>query len=426
MILKNARIVVEGNETKIVDIKISGHRITRIADFIEADDEECFDLHKKLVMPGGIDVHVHLREPGHEEKETIATGTAAAAHGGFTTIMAMPNVIPSPDSIEAMGKYLKLIKKEAKVNVYPYATITKEEGGKDIVDMKAIKKLGIRWYSDDGVGIQSHDVMVKAMRIASENDVMLACHTEDMHYRKPGACVHEGKANHLSKLLGIPSACEYEQIERDLKLAKHFFTKYHICHMSAKESVELLRKYKNLGVDASGEVTTHHLLLNEFSVSGPNYKMNPPLRSEEDRQALIKGLLDGTIDMIASDHAPHTKEDKDQPMETAAFGIVSLETSIPLIYTTFVDTGVFTLQQMQNFMMKNPAKRFGFEKKGEIREGYDADLIALTDKPRVIDSNKFMSKGKNTPFDGREVKGNVVLTIVGGKIAYSELKGVKA
>ncbi len=419
LLLKNAKIVVKDNETKIVDILVEGNTIVRIADFIESD-ANTYDCKEQLLIPGGVDVHAHLREPGFEYKETIATGSAAAARGGYTTIMAMPNVIPFPDNVETMQAYLKKIEADAKVNVIPYACITKQEEGNEIVDMKALKQLGIHAFSDDGVGIQQVDKMLEAMHCAKDNDVMIVAHTEDMHYRKPLACVHEGKQNKAQGYLGIPSECEWVQVERDLKLAYETGCKYHICHMSTKESVALLAKYKALGADVSGEVTTHHLLLSEMDVQTTNHKMNPPLRSVEDRQALVNGLLDGTIDFIANDHAPHSEEEKAKPMEKAPFGIVALETSIPLVYTHFVKNNKMTLQQFVEVIATKPAQRFGFANKGKIEEGYDADLVVLDDREEVIDAKQFVSLGKNTPFNGYVVNKMPLLTMVNGKIVFQK------
>lgn len=421
-LIKNARLIKKDNGTVVQDILVADGKIVRIANFIEADCES-FDADSRLVIPGGIDVHAHLREPGYVHKETIKTGTMAAAHGGYTTIMAMPNVIPFPDNVDVMFEYQKKIKQDAVVNVIPYACITKGEAGNEIVDMEAMKAMGVHAFSDDGVGVQSVDMMCQAMQCAKENEVMIVAHTEDMHYRKPRACIHDGIQSRKMNLIGIPSECEWKQIERDLKLAYETKVKYHICHMSAKESVELLRKYKAMGADVSGEVATHHLVLNEEDVTGTNHKMNPPLRSKADQQALIEGLLDGTIDMIANDHAPHSEDEKAKDMEHAPFGIVALETSIPLVYTNFVKQGVCTLEQFQNWISTNPAKRFGFSSKGKIKEGFDADLVILGEESKAIDASTFMSMGKNTPFNGYVCEGFPVLTMVNGKIVYKETGG---
>ncbi|MFV0381743.1 MAG: dihydroorotase [Breznakia sp.] len=417
MIIRNARIVVKDNETKVQDIFIQNGLITRIADYIEGD-EDIIDAQESLVLPGGIDVHVHLREPGYPHKETIETGAKAAIRGGYTTIMAMPNVIPYPDKKEIMMEYLALLKQKGDCNIYPYACITQQEAGKHLVDMQAMKQLGIKWFSDDGVGIQEEEVMREAMLLAKAHDVMIVAHTEDMKYRKKKACMHEGIRNQELHLQGIPSACEFMQVKRDLQLAYETGCKYHICHMSCKESVELLKEYKAKGADVSGEVTCHHLLLNEHDVQNSNHKMNPPLRSLADQQALRKGLLDGTIDIIANDHAPHSETEKNQEMENAPFGIVALETSIPLLYTKFVKKGYFTLSKFQDVISKHPAQRFGFVKKGKIKEGYEADLICLQDKKSTIQKEAFLSLGKNTPFDQWEIDADIAFVIIGGHIKY--------
>ena len=421
-LIKNAKLLVEDNTYNIMEVAYDEQGIHEIGEHLDVDAEEILDAKGLVLLPGLIDVHVHLREPGYEHKETIATGTQAAAHGGFTTIMAMPNVVPYPDCVDTMKCYLEKIKQDALVNVIPYGCITKGEKSKELSDIHGMSELGIHAYSDDGVGVARADMMREAMKVSKAEHAMIVAHTEDMSYRKPGACMHEGIRNKELGYLGIPSACEYAQMVRDLKLAKETGAKYHVCHMSAKESVQYLKKYKEMGVDCTGEVTAHHLLLNEMNVYDSNQKMNPPLRGKEDQEALIEGLLDGTIDMIANDHAPHSEEEKKKGMVEAPFGIVSLETAFPLLYTRFVkDTKRFTMAQLIHFMSEAPAKRFGFEKKGKLAPGYDADMILVDmDTMKKIDKNAFYSKGKNTPFDGWECYGNVVTTIVNGSIVYKE------
>lgn len=391
----------------------------------ESDIDEIIDASGLLCIPGLIDVHVHLREPGFIQKETIKTGTMAAARGGFTTIMAMPNVYPFPDDVETIKKYKKLIKKEAVIDVVPYACITNGEDGKKSTDIEAISKEGIRAFSDDGVGVQNDEIMREAMRLAKANDCMIAAHTEDMHYRKEGSCINDGpKARELG-VVGIPNECEYKQLERDLKLAEETKVKYHCCHMSARQSVELLREYKAKGLDISGEVAAHHLLLTEENIKSiydTNLKMNPPLRTEADRQSLLEGLLDGTIDMIASDHAPHTEEEKAKKLPDAPFGIVSLETSFAMLYTRLVMTGKLSIAKLIELMSKRPAKRFFADKRGELKEGYRADIVLIDTKNEfVIDKSKFRSKGKNTPFDGQRCFGKVIKTFATGRLVYDDL-----
>ena len=421
LVIKNGNVLVE-DTLKKVDILIDEGKIVKIAENIEGD-HETIDASGLTVLPGLVDVHVHLREPGHAQKETIKTGTKAAAAGGFTTVLCMPNVIPFPDNVEDVKNYLELIHDQSVVNTYPYACITKKEAGKEVVDMHALKALGIHWFSDDGVGVANDEIMKEAMTKANQEDVMIVAHTEDMSYRKPGACVHESEITKAKGWLGIPSACESAQLIRDLEIVKECKNAYHACHISAKESVEALKKAKNDGLNVSGEVTAHHLLLEDKDVQGPNWKMNPPLRSHEDRMSLIEGLENGSLDIIANDHAPHSEEEKRRAMDKAPFGIVSLETAFPLLYSRLVCTGHFTLSQLVYWMSEAPAKRFGLERKGAVQVGYASDLILVDlDEKYIINRHQFYSKGKNTPFHGWCVQGRIKMTIVDGTIVYEEGK----
>ena len=410
------------NEFLIRDIVFDKNEIIQIGTDVPVS-EGCEIISGKglVALPGLIDVHVHLREPGNEKKETIKTGTMAAAAGGMTTIMAMPNVFPFPDNVETIKEYQKLIDKEAVVNVIPYSCITQKEGGEQVVDMAAIKELGYRAFSDDGVGVQTDGIMEKAMEKSAELGVMIVAHTEDMTYRKPKACINEGaKAKELG-LIGIPNECEYKQFERDLKLVEKTGAHYHCCHMSAKESVELLREYKAKGLDVSGEATCHHLILTEDDIEGTNWKMNPPLKTTEDRRALIDAIKDGTITIIANDHAPHTEEEKAKSMEEAPFGIVTIESAFSLLYTHLVKTGEITLVELVRLMSENPANRFGMERKGVLKEGFASDIILVDlDNEFVIDKEKFYSKGRNTPFHGWKCYGRVKQTFVNGISVYKE------
>lgn len=420
LVIKNGNVLVE-DTLKKVDILIDEGKIVKIAENIEGD-HETIDASGLTVLPGLVDVHVHLREPGHAQKETIKTGTKAAAAGGFTTVLCMPNVIPFPDNVEDVKNYLELIHDQSVVNTYPYACITKKEAGKEVVDMHALKALGIHWFSDDGVGVANDEIMKEAMTKANQEDVMIVAHTEDMSYRKPGACVHESEITKAKGWLGIPSACESAQLIRDLEIVKECKNAYHACHISTKESVEALKKAKNDGLNVSGEVTAHHLLLEDKDVQGPNWKMNPPLRSHEDRMSLIEGLENGSLDIIANDHAPHTAQEKNQPMDKAPFGIVSLETSFALLYTEFVvNQKRWSLQQLVNWMSKAPAKRFKLDDIGEIKEGNDADIILVDmNHEYTIDASKFESMGKNTPFDGWKVACQIKQTFVKGKEVWKK------
>lgn len=420
-LIKNAAILWENEYVTKSNLAFDEQGIQGlVSTYDENDYEEIIDGEGYLLLPGLIDVHVHLREPGFEYKETIKTGTQAAAHGGFTTLMAMPNLNPHPDNVETMKAYLQKIQEDGIVNVIPYANITCKAAGREVVDFKAMAELGIHAVSDDGVGVAREEVMLEAMKQAKESNTMIVAHTEDMAYRIGTACMHEGIRNQQLGLPGIPSACEYAQFQRDLQLVEQSGCAYHVCHMSAIESVQSLKEAKAKGLNVSGEVTAHHLLLNEMDVVDANHKMNPPLRSKEDQEALIQGLLDGTIDMIANDHAPHSEEEKNRGMEKAPFGIVALETAFPLLYTRFVkDTQQFSLSQLVRWMSEAPAKRFGFTKKGMLKEGYDADMILVDiNEMRKVNKNEFYSKGKNTPFDGWEAYGWVMKTYCAGKLVY--------
>ena len=421
-LLKNVH-VLENNRQVRKEILFDETGILKIAEQIDAPEAEVIDGKEMTALPGLIDVHVHLREPGFAYKETIDTGTMAAAAGGFTTIMAMPNVQPYPDSTEVMEAYLQKIEADAHVHVIPYATITKAESGKEVVDMAALAKMGVRAFSDDGVGVQSGDVMEEAMKQSHALGTMIVAHTEDMSYRKPGAYMHEGTESKARGVVGIPSECEWKQLERDLKLVEKTGAHYHCCHVSAKESVQLLREYRSRGCDVSGEVTAHHLLLCDRDVVDANWKMNPPLRGEADRKALIRGLQEGALSLIANDHAPHSEEERKRPLESAPFGIVSLETAFPLLYTKLVLTGIVSLKQLVNWMSTAPAERFGLARRGRLEEGYASDftLVDLNEE-YIINRNHFLSKGRNTPFHGWRVKGKIKATYVDGTCVYEEGK----
>lgn len=415
--LVNREILFNENQILDIDEKID---LSIYAD-CNIGEIEIIEGKGYLAMPGLVDVHVHLREPGYEHKETLKSGTMAALAGGFTTVMAMPNVIPFPDNVETVKNYENLIEKNALINVKPYMCITIGEKGKDLVDFKALTDMGYIAFSDDGVGLQSDEVMEKAMIEAKKYGAIITAHTEDMRYREKYSCINEGERNKELGVIGIPNECEYKQLERDLKLVEKIGNSYHCCHMSAKESVDLLRKYKNKGCDVSGEVTAHHLLLTEANVNDSNEKMNPPLRKESDRKALIDGILDNTIEMIANDHAPHTEKEKSRGLISSPFGIVALETSFPLLYTHLVKTGVISLYRLIELMSTAPAKRFAFERKGRLEKYYDSDIVLVNlDEEFFIDKERFYSKGKNTPFNNWKCYGKIKKTFVAGQLRYEE------
>lgn len=418
-ILKNGYLLNKNGELNQVDIKIEHDRIIEIGNGLIDEDAKVIELNGKFISPGFIDLHVHLREPGGEHKETIETGTLAAAKGGFTTIAAMPNTRPVPDNKEQLEWLNDRIKKCAYVKVLPYASITVREAGKELTNFKELKASGAFAFTDDGVGVQEAKMMFEAMKRAAELNMTIVAHCEDNTLINKGS-VHEGEFSSHYGINGIPSVCESVQIARDVLLAEAAGCHYHVCHISTKESVRVVRDAKRAGIHVTAEVTPHHLLLSDKDIPGldPNYKMNPPLRSMEDKEALIEGLLDGTIDFIATDHAPHTKEEKGAGMELAPFGIVGLETAFPLLYTNFVIKGNWTLQQLVNFLTEKPAHAFGLSYDG-LKIGAKADLTVIDlQHEEKIDPETFVSKGKNTPFAGWKCKGWPVMTMVDGKVVW--------
>lgn len=384
---------------------------------------QIIDAKGHFLSPGFIDVHVHLREPGGEHKETIETGTKAAARGGFTTVCPMPNTKPVPDSVENMRHLQQLIDENAQVRVLPYAAITERQAGKKHVDFEALASEGAFAFTDDGVGVQEAAKMYEAMQQAKAVNKAVVAHCEDNSLIYGGA-MHEGKRSEELGIPGIPNICESVQIARDVLLSEATGCHYHVCHVSTKESVRVIRDAKKAGIPVTAEVTPHHLLLTEEDIPGDNaiYKMNPPLRSVEDRQALIEGLLDGTIDIIATDHAPHAEDEKNQPMTRAPFGIVGSETAFPLLYTHFVKTGEWTLQQLVDYITIKPAQVFDLPY-GTLKEGAVADLTLINlDEAYEIKAQDFLSKSSNTPFLGEKVYGKTLFTMVDGEIRYEEGK----
>jgi dihydroorotase len=421
LLIQNAKYIAFDGKIKQADILIENGIFTRIDEKIDMKADQMVDASGLVVSPGFIDLHVHLREPGGEKKETIATGTLAAARGGFTTVAAMPNTRPVPDTQEQMEWLQGRIKETANVRVLPYASITIRELGKELTDFDALKKAGAFAFTDDGVGVQSAEMMLKAMRKAKEAEMAIVAHCEENTLINKG-CVHEGSFSKTNGLNGIPSICESVQIARDVLLAEAAGCHYHVCHISTKESVRVVRDAKKAGINVTAEVTPHHLLLSQDDIPGldANYKMNPPLRDVSDRNALIEGLLDGTIDFIATDHAPHTAEEKSEGMELAPFGIVGLETAFPLLYTHFVLKNLMTLEQLIMFLTKKPANAFNLPF-GKIEEGALADLVLLDlNEERAINPEEFLSKGKNTPFGGWKCKGWPVMTLVNGQIVWEK------
>ena len=373
-------------------------------------DCACLNNEKYTLLPGFCDVHVHLREPGFSYKETIKTGSKAAARGGYTAVCTMPNLKPVCDSPEHLAMQREIIERDACIAVYPYAAITLNQAGEALADLEALAPHVIA-FSDDGHGVQSESMMREAMTWARTLGKMIVAHCEDNSLLR-GGYIHDGAyaASHGHK--GICSESEWRQIERDLKLADETGCAYHVCHISTKESVALIRDAKKSGVNVSCETAPHYLLLDENDLEEDGrFKMNPPLRAEKDREALVAGLLDGTIDMIATDHAPHSAEEKSKGLQGSAFGIVGLETAFPLLYTNLVKTGILSMEALLKLLVYNPRERF------EIPLGNDFSIWDL-DAKYTIDPKDFLSKGKASPFTGRSVYGKCLLTVYGGHVVY--------
>ena len=400
---------------KITDVTVSAVGQKPFYDGVVAhlssdDTISVFNSDKYIIFPGFCDVHVHFREPGFSYKETIESGCKASARGGYTAVCTMPNLNPVPDCAEHLKMQTDLIKCDASINVYPYASITVGQKGEELSDMEAMAEDAFA-FSDDGKGVQSDDMMREAMLKAKSLGKMIVAHCEDNSLLF-GGYIHDGKYAKEHGHKGICSESEWKPIARDIELVKETGCSYHVCHISTKESVDIIRKAKAEGVDITCETGPHYLVLdeNDLEESG-SFKMNPPLRSEEDRLALIEGIKDGTIDMIATDHAPHSKEEKSKGLEGSAFGIVGIETAFPIMYTNLVKTGIITLEKLIELMAINPRKRFN------IPLGTDYTVWDL-EKSYTVNSDDFLSKGKATPFEGMPVSGECVLTVCDGKVVY--------
>lgn len=365
-----------------------------------------------VVFPAFCDVHVHLREPGFFYKETIKSGTAAAARGGYTDVFSMPNLNPVPDSVENMRQQLDIIEKDALVRVHPYAAITVGQKGEELADIDGLAPISAA-FSDDGRGVQSAEMMKAAMLKAKEHGMIIAAHCEDNSLLF-GGYIHDGEYAKAHGHKGICSESEWGPIKRDIELLKETGCKYHVCHVSTKESVELIRKAKAEGVDITCETGPHYLVLDDSDLQeDARFKMNPPLRSKEDRLALIEGIKDGTIDMIATDHAPHSAEEKGRGLEKSLMGVVGLETAFPVMYTKLVKTGVITLEKLVELMAINPRKRFGLPETDDI-------CVFDLNEEYVIDPEEFLTMGRSTPFKGDKVYGRCLLTVCDGKVVYSK------
>ncbi len=378
------------------------------ADFLSLNAK--FNAPQYTVFPGFCDVHVHFREPGFSYKETIRSGSAAAAHGGYTAVCTMPNLKPVPDSTQNLKMQSDIIARDASINIYPYGAITVDEKGERLSDMQGLSSKVIA-FSDDGRGVQSSELMLEAMQTAKRLGKIIVAHCEDNSLLR-GGYIHDGTYAAIHGHKGICSESEWGPIKRDLELVRQTGCAYHICHISCKESVELIRKAKAEGLDVTCETAPHYLLLDESNLQEDGrFKMNPPLRSAKDKEALIEGICDGTIDMLATDHAPHSKEEKSKGLKDSSFGIVGLETAFGLMYTGLVRKGIISLQKLVRLMAINPRERFG------IPLNDDFTVWALEEK-QTISPDDFLSAGKSTPFIGTEIYGKCLLTVCNGKTAY--------
>ena len=416
-VIKGCEVFTDGRFVPS-DVEVDGGIVSRVEPgIVPAQGIPVFNFDNCRIVPGLVDVHVHLREPGFSYKETMATGTAAAARGGYTAVCAMPNLNPVPDSAEHLAAELEAIRRGALIGVYPYGALTVGERGEAMSDIASLAA-SVAAFSDDGRGVQSEGMMRECMRAVAKTGKILAAHCE-VDSLLNGGYIHDGGYARAHGHRGICSESEWREVERDLSLAAETGCAFHVCHVSTKESVELIRQAKSRGVDVTAETAPHYLLLTDADLQEDGrFKMNPPLRGEADRAALIEGLLDGTIDMIATDHAPHSAEEKSRGLEKSAMGVVGLECAFAVLYTGLVETGVLTLERLTELMSCAPARRFKLPG-GAIEVGKPADLAVFdTDTEYKIDPAEFASMGRATPFEGWRVKGKCLMTVCAGRTVW--------
>ena len=424
LLIKNGRVIDPSSRTdESLDLLLEKGRIVDIKTKIKNDSAKVIDASKLVIAPGFIDMHVHLRDPGQEEKETIATGSLAAAKGGFTSIACMPNTHPVNDSRGVTEYILSEANKKAVVNIFPVASITKGQRGKELTDMADLIDAGAIAFSDDGHPVENSDTMRRALEYAKILNILIIDHCEDKNLSGQGV-MNEGYYSYLYGLRGIPGSSEEIMVARDIILAEKAEARIHIAHLSIKGAVGIVKEAKKKRIKVTAEVTPHHLFLNDSCIKtyNTNLKMNPPLRSKEDAQALIKGVQEGIVDVLATDHAPHTPDEKDLEFDQAPFGINGLETAVSLFLDRLVDKKIISLKRFIEMISTTPALILGLENKGKICVGADADLTLLDlHKEIIVDVDTFKSKSRNNPFQGWKLKGMPAISIVGGKIAYSSL-----
>lgn len=418
LLIKNGRVIDPSNKIEeIRDILVEGGKISKVAKGIDIKADTVIDATDKIVTPGIIDMHVHLREPGREDKETVSSGTKAAAKGGVTSVLCMPNTIPSLDSVEIIKELNSIIKKTANVNVFICGAITMARLGRELTDIQALKKEGIIAISDDGASVDSDELMLKALQKAKKEKILVICHSEDKFLSAKGV-INLGFTSTRLGLRGISKESEYKRIDRDIRLGEISGAAIHIAHVSSSESVELIRKAKKKGLLVSAETAPHYFTLSEENLLdyNTNMKINPPLRTKEDILAIKEGLKDGTIDVIASDHAPHTENEKEIEFEHAEFGSIGLETILSLSITELINEGMLTWSELVKKICLNPAKALGLDK-GTLGAEKDADIAIISPhKEWIVSKENLVSKSKNSAFLGRKLKGIVEWTICGGNI----------
>lgn len=423
ILIRNGQVVDPSSKTEgRFDVLVEGDRIVRVAEQIDETADRVLDAEGCYVMPGFIDLHVHLRDPGLEYKETLQTGGMAAVKGGVTTVCAMPNTKPVMDDGQKVAEVHKRAEGESPAHVIQIGAVTKDQAGQELADIAGMAEAGCHAISEDGKSVMNASLYRKAMKIAKEKGISVFAHCEDITMVEGGVMNDDENAVRLG-LKGITNSVEDVIVARDILLAKETGVRLHLCHCSTADSVEMIRLAKEEGLPVTGEVCPHHFILTADDIleDDGNYKMNPPLRGKKDVEALRQGLADGTMDVISTDHAPHSEEEKNRSMAKAAFGIVGLETSAALTYTELVKTGILSVMQMAEKMSYNPAQILGLSDKGAVAEGKTADLVIFDPNPTyTIDKNTFVSKGKNTPFHGRTVTGEVRFTLVDGKVVYEK------